>query len=170
MKNRIPHWPLLALLLPQLRSCCYGLKVFAWSPFLSGTFIQFILPLDLQLASSLHWLSFVTSFPNHPVWSSHPITPSLLSVFIFCTAFSLLILSFALFTSLLLVSTSMDVELVDTMSCYMRNWSIHGLQYLWGSLELIPNRHWRMMVYASFSCHPSLLCAKNSAWKIVGDQ
>lgn len=112
----------------------------------------------------------VTSFPNHPVWSSHPITPSLLSVLIFCTAFSLLILSFALFTSLLLVSTSMDVELVDTMSCYMRNWSIHGLQYLWGSLELIPNRHWRMMVFASFSCHPSLLCAKNSAWKIVGDQ
>ena len=27
----------------------------------------------------------------------------------------------------------LDVELVDTMSCYMRNWSVRGLQYLWGS-------------------------------------
>lgn len=113
----------------------------------------------------------VTSFPNHPVWSSHPIT-SLLFVLIFCTAFSLLILSFALFMSLHLVSTTRDVELVGTISCYMRNWSPYTA---WtavsvGFLELMPSRHWRMMGFASLSCHPRLLCTKNSAWKIVGDQ
>ena len=81
---------------------------------------------------------------------------------------------------------------LDTFLCLIHEFTvgihIHGcrtcryyvmlyeeLEHSWiavsvGFLELIPNRHWRMMVFASLSCHLSLLCANNSAWKIVGDQ